>query len=192
MLRRLDRYLIREVLGPLALGFLVYTFMLLIRFLFDSAEMIIRRGLPVSIVGELLLYSLPSIVVLTIPMSLLFGILIAVGRLASDSELVAMRSCGISLLSLYRPILLVSAALAAVNAFLMLDLLPRGNHALQQLRLTIITETVSRQVEPRVFYPEFEGSLLYVFEMPKGEDRWRGVVLAQSVPGSQNRITVAK
>jgi len=192
MLRRLDRYLIREVLGPLALGFLVYTFMLLIRFLFDSAEMIIRRGLPVSIVGELLLYSLPNIVVLTIPMSLLFGILIAVGRLASDSELVAMRSCGVSLLSLYRPILLVSAVLTVANAFLMIELLPRGNHALQQLRLTIITETVSRQVEPRVFYPEFEGSLLYVFEMPKGEDRWRGVVLAQSVPGSQNRITVAE
>ena len=192
MLRRLDRYLIREILGPLALGLLVYTFMLLIRFLFDSAEMIIRRGLPVSIVGELLLYSLPNIVVLTIPMSLLFAILIAVGRLASDSELVALRSCGISLVSLYRPILLVSAVLAAVNAFLMIDLLPRGNHALQQLRLTIITETVSRQVEPRVFYPEFEGSLLYVFEMPKGEDRWRGVVLAQSVPGSQNRITVAE
>ena len=192
MLRRLDRYLIREILGPLALGFLVYTFMLLIRFLFDSAEMIIRRGLPVSIVGELLLYSLPNIVVLTIPMSLLFAILIAVGRLASDSELVALRSCGVSLVSLYRPILLVSALLAAVNAFLMIDLLPRGNHALQQLRLTIITETVSRQVEPRVFYPEFEGSLLYVFEMPKGESRWRGVVLAQSVPGSQNRITVAE
>lgn len=192
MVRRLDRYLIREILGPLGLGFLVYTFMLLIRFLFDSAEMIIRRGLPVSIVGELLVYTLPNIVVLTIPMSLLFGILIAVGRLSSDSELIAMRSCGVSLLALYRPILLVSAALAIFNAYLMIDLLPRGNHALQQLRLTIITETVSRQVEPRVFYPEFEGSLLYVFEMPKGEDRWRGVFLAQSVPGSQNRITVAE
>ena len=184
--------MIREILGPLALGFLVYTFMMLIRFLFDSAEMIIRRGLPVSIVGELLVDTLPNIVVLTIPMSLLFGILIAVGRLSSDSELVAMRSCGISLLSLYRPILLVSAALTLANAYLMIDLLPRGNHALQQLRLTIITETVSKQVEPRVFYPEFQGSLLYVFEMPKGENRWRGVLLAQSVPGSQNRITVAE
>ena len=55
MRSRLTRYILTEILGPLGLGFLVYTFILLIRFLFASAEMIIRRGLPVSIVGELLM-----------------------------------------------------------------------------------------------------------------------------------------
>ncbi|HLX08797.1 MAG TPA: LptF/LptG family permease, partial [Thermoanaerobaculia bacterium] len=75
---RLNRYIVSEIMGPMGLGFLVYTFILLLRFLFQSAEMIIRRGLPVSIVGQLLLVTLPNIVVLTLPMSLLFGILIAV------------------------------------------------------------------------------------------------------------------
>ncbi|HEY3567496.1 MAG TPA: LptF/LptG family permease, partial [Thermoanaerobaculia bacterium] len=110
-MRKLDRYLMTEILGPLGLGFVVYTFILLIRFLFQSAEMIIRRGLPVSIVGRLLLMTLPNIVVLTLPMSLLFGTLIAVGRLSSDSELIAMRASGLSLLTLYRPILLLSGLL---------------------------------------------------------------------------------
>ncbi|HEX5758532.1 MAG TPA: LptF/LptG family permease, partial [Thermoanaerobaculia bacterium] len=68
---RIDRYIVAEIAGPLALGFLVYTFILLLRFLFQSAEMIIRRGLPVATVGQLLLTTLPNIVVLTIPMSLL-------------------------------------------------------------------------------------------------------------------------
>jgi LPS export ABC transporter permease LptF/LPS export ABC transporter permease LptG len=190
--RILDRYLVREIVGPLALGFLVYTFILLIRFLFESAEMIIRRGLSLGAVGELLLYTLPNIVVLTIPMSLLFGILIAVGRLASDSELVALRSSGISLMALYRPILLVSGFFTLVNMVLMLWVLPWGNTALVQLRLRIITETVAHQVEPRVFYPEFEGTLLYVFEMPEGNDRWHGVFLAQSLPTQKNQVTVAK
>ena len=75
---RLDRYILREILGPLGLGFLVYTFILLLQFLFSSAEMIIRRGLPIGTVVELLLYSLPNIVVLTIPMSLLLGVLVGV------------------------------------------------------------------------------------------------------------------
>ena len=121
---RLDRYILTEILGPLGLGFLVYTFILLMRFLFQSAEMIIRRGLPVSIVGELLLVTLPNIVVLTLPMSLLFGILIAVGRLSSDSELIAMRSSGLSLLTLYRPILFLSALFALLNTWLMVYALP--------------------------------------------------------------------
>jgi LPS export ABC transporter permease LptF/LPS export ABC transporter permease LptG len=189
---RLDRYILSEILGPLGLGFLVYTFLLLIRFLFQSAEMIIRRGLPASIVGRLLMLTLPNIVVLTLPMSLLFGILIAVGRLSSDSELIAMRSSGISLLTLYRPILFLSAVFTLLNTVLMVYTLPWGNHALQQLRLEITTQSISQQVQPRVFYEEWEGKVLYVFETPPGENRWKGVFLAESIPTSEdNEITIA-
>jgi LPS export ABC transporter permease LptF/LPS export ABC transporter permease LptG len=189
---RLDRYLLLEIVGPLGLGFLVYTFILLLRFLFESAEMIIRRGLPVSIVGELLLYTLPNIVVLTIPMSLLFGILIAVGRLSSDSELIAMRSCGISLLTLYRPILLLSAAFTLFNTALMVYALPWGNHSLQQLRLDILTQTMAQQIQPRVFFEEWAGKTVYVFEVSPGGERWQGVFIAEPIPSSQsNQVTVA-
>lgn len=190
--RRLDRYILTEVLGPLGLGFLVYTFILLIRFLFASAEMIIRRGLDVSIVGKLLLYTLPNIVVLTLPMSLLFGTLIAVGRLSSDSELIAMRASGASLVTLYRPILLLSAVLTVLNMVLMVYVLPWGNHSLQELRVDITTQTVSQQIEPRVFYEEWEGKVVYVFEVPPGSRRWKGVFLAEAIPSSQdNQITIA-
>jgi LPS export ABC transporter permease LptF/LPS export ABC transporter permease LptG len=189
---RLDRYILSEILGPLGLGFLVYTFILLLRFLFQSAEMIIRRGLPFSVVGELLVLTLPNIVVLTLPMSLLFGILIAVGRLSSDSELIAMRSCGISLLTLYRPILLLSAFFTVINTLLMIYALPWGNHSLQQLKLEIATQSVSQQVQPRVFYEEWPGKVVYVFEVPQGEDRWKGVFLAESIPTSgDNQVTIA-
>src|SRR6202035_1647418 len=189
---RLDRYILSEIVGPMGLGFLVYTFILLLRFLFQSAEMIIRRGLPVSIVGKLLLVTLPNIVVLTLPMSLLFGILIAVGRLSSDSELTAMRSCGISLISLYRPVLLVSAVLTVLNTLLMIYIVPQANHSLQQLRLDIMTQTMSQQVEPRVFYQEWVGKSVYVFETPPPGRRWKGVFLAEMEPNTQKQqVTVA-
>ncbi len=190
---RLDRYVLKEILGPLGLGFLVYTFILLLRFLFQSAEMIIRRGLPWSTVGELLLVTLPNIVVLTIPMSLLFGILIAVGRLASDSELVAIRASGVGLSRLYRPILGLAAVLTAMNIGLMVYALPWGNHSLQQLRLEILTQNVSKQVQPKVFSDSWDGKVLYIFEAPPNEDRWKGVFLAEANPASEeNQITIAE
>lgn len=191
--RRLDRYVFKEVLGPLVLGFLVYTFILLLRFLFQSAEMIIRRGLPWSTVGELLLVTLPNIVVLTIPMSLLFGILIAVGRLASDSELVAIRASGIGLSRLYRPILLLAGTLTAINVSLMIYALPWGNHSLQQIRLEILTRSVSQQVQPRIFSEDWQGKVLYVFESPPDETRWKGVFIAESGSASEeNQVTTAE
>jgi LPS export ABC transporter permease LptF/LPS export ABC transporter permease LptG len=190
---RLDRYILSEIMGPLGLGFLVYTFILLLRFLFQSAEMIIRRGLPASVVGKLLLVSLPNIVVLTLPMSLLFGILIAVGRLSSDSELIAMRASGLSLLVLYRPILVLSGVFTVMNTLLMLYVLPWGNHSLQELRLEIMTQTMSQQVEARVFYEEWAGKTIYVFETPPPGNRWKGVFLAEAPTGANaaGQITTA-
>ena len=189
---RLDRYLIREVLGPLGLGFLVYTFLLLMQTLFTLAKMIIRRGVPAPQVGELLLLSLPNIVVLTIPMSFLFAILVAAGRLTADSELIAMRSAGVSLYRLCRPILLLAAMLTVLNGFLMIYVLPRGNHALQQLHMEILTQSVSQQVEPRVFYEGWEGLVLYVNAVPSPDEPWQGVFLADSVPAGENEATVAE
>ena len=54
---------------------------------------------------------------------------------------------------------------------------PWGNHALQQLRLEILTQSISQQVQPRVFYEEWEGKVVYVFEVPAGRE-----ALAGSVP----------
>jgi LPS export ABC transporter permease LptG/LPS export ABC transporter permease LptF len=190
---RLDRYILQEIAGPLGLGFLVYTFILLLQFLFSSAEMIIRRGLPVSTVAELLLYSLPNIVVLTIPMSLLLGVLVGIGRLASDSELIALRSNGVSIYRMLRPVMALGAMLTVITAILMVHFLPRGNHAVSRLYLDILARTVGQQVEPRVFYTEWQGKVLYVFgtEGERGSN-WRGVFLADAVPGERQETIVAR
>src|SRR5438067_12244445 len=111
----LTRYILKEMVGPTALGFSFYTFIILMRQLFDFAGMIIKRSLPASTVFELLWLSLPHIIVLTVPMSLLFGILIAVGRLSADSEIIAMADHGILARPIYRPVSLCSFLMFLYN-----------------------------------------------------------------------------
>ena len=190
-MRRLDRYILAEILGPLALGFFVFTFILLLQALFKSARLIISSGVEAGMVGKLLLLSLPWIVVMTIPMALLFGILIAVGRLSSDSELIAIRAGGISLFSLYRPIVVLSALLTALNVYLMIDVLPAGNHALQQLQLKILAQSLTEEVQPRVPHTGWQGKVLYIFEAPPGENRWKGVFLSEAIPTQKSEVFVA-
>src|SRR5438093_9261154 len=103
----LTRYILKEMVGPTLLGFGFYTFIILMRQLFDFAGMIIKRSLPASTVFQLLWLSLPHIIVLTLPMSLLFGILIAIGRLSSDSEIIAMRALGLSTRAIYGPLIIL-------------------------------------------------------------------------------------
>lgn len=191
MFRRLDRYILREIIGPLFLGFFVFTFILMLQALFKSARLIISSGVEVGTVGKLLLLSLPWIVVMTIPMALLFGILIAIGRLSADSELIAIRSGGVSLFSLFRPIALLSAVLTALSIYLMIVVLPAGNHALQQLRLGILAQSLTEEVQPRVPHTGWQGKVLYVFEAPPGEHRWKGVFLSEAIPTQESEVFVA-
>src|SRR6266498_5048455 len=134
----LTRYILKEMVGPTALGFAFYTFIIIMRQLFDLAGMIIKRSLPVSTVLELLWLSLPNIIVLTVPMSLLFGILIAVGRLSADSEIISMRALGISTRTIYRPVFLFSFLMFLVNLYLMNVVLPRGNTQYAALRAEVL------------------------------------------------------
>ena len=189
---RIDRYLIGEVMGPFLLGLLSYTFIMMIDFFFDSAEMIIRRGVTIGQVGRLLVYYLPSTLVLTVPMAFLFGILVAVGRLGSDSELTAFRSSGLSLWRLGRPLVVMAFLLTLLNGYLMLIFLPRGNTALNDLRIDILTTNITKQVDKRVFYEEWQGVLLYVFDVPQDEDRWKGVFLASTDPTTKAEVQFAE
>lgn len=189
---KLERYIFRETLVPVGLGFLIYTFILLMQVLFNAAEMIIRRGVPAAQIGEFILLTLPNVVVLTIPMALPFGILVAVGRLSSDSELIAMRASGLSLKRLYLPILALSIFLTLLTGFLSIYVMPRTNHAFARLRLDILARSLAKQVEPRVFYEEFEGLMLYVFDFDSLRDKWRGVFLTDDLPQNKNRVAVAE
>lgn len=188
----LYRYVSRELIGPVTLGTGVFTSLLLLQLLYRLARMIIVNDVPVLQVGMLLLRSLPNILVLTVPMGLLFGILVGMGRLAADSELTAMRAAGISLTQLYRPIFRLSVTLMFVTGVLYLFILPRANSAVQLQFLEISANSPTKQVQARQFYEEWEGKILYVFDAPTDEDRWYGVFLAEDLPSGVTKVTTAR
>src|SRR5688572_24012885 len=176
----LTRYILKEMLGPTFLGFLFYTSIIVMQRLFDMAGLIIRRSLSASAVGKLLLYSMPNIVVLTLPMSILFGILIAVGRLSSDSEIVAMRALGLSTRTIYRPVFLFSFTVFLLNLYLINFVLPEGNRQFVALRAELMTSTAQQAIKPRVFYDEYDNLMIYVDEVDLKTGLWKGVFIADN------------
>jgi len=176
----LTRYIFKEMIGPTFLGFLFYTSIIVMRLLFDLAGDIIRRSLSGAAVGALLLYSLPNIIVLTLPMALLFGILIAVGRLSSDSELVAMRALGISLRKIYRPVFVFSFLMFLLNLYLINFVMPKGNQQFTALRAELTAASAERVVKPRVFYDQYENLMIYVNDVDPATGQWKGVFVADN------------
>jgi LPS export ABC transporter permease LptF/LPS export ABC transporter permease LptG len=191
-MRILNRYILRELVGPTLLGFAFYTFVILMRNLFDFAEIIIRRSLPLARVLEFLAYSLPHIVVLTLPMALLFGILIAIGRLSSDSEIIAMRAAGISTNAIYRPVLYFSALMFAITLFVINVITPIGNRTLVSWQRDLAATTIQSAVEPRVFYDDFEDLVVYVDDVDPATSEWKGVFVSNNSDPRQSVVTIAE
>jgi len=100
----LQRYTLKEILAPTALGLVVFTFVFLVGQLFKLADLLLNSGIPGSIALELIALMMPGVLAITIPMALLVGVLLGVGRLAADREILAIRASGISLVHLAKPI----------------------------------------------------------------------------------------
>ena len=174
-------YVFRELLVPSLIGFSLFTFFLLMHFLLQLAELIIRFQVGAADVGRLFLYNVPHIIVLTVPMAVLVGGLIAFGRMSADSEIIAMRSGGISLYQLAVPVVLLASLATALNVYLFLEVLPWGNNAMRQLQWRLInSRTITSDVSPRVFETNFPHFTVFVEDVVGEEERWENLLLVKT------------
>src|SRR5262245_49768673 len=191
MLRILDRYLIREIVLPLFMGLMVFTFALLIPPILREVESLIAKGVPFGIVAHALLTLLPQALSLTIPMGLLLGILIGLGRLSADREFVALQACGVSLFRLLRPIVLISALATAATAYETIVALPDANQTFREITFGVVADRIETNVKPRVFFEDFPNRVIYVRDLP-ASGGWRDVFLADATRADQTTVYFAR
>jgi lipopolysaccharide export system permease protein len=96
-LQILDRYIIKEMMGPFAFGFVAITLFMTVNMLFLAADFIFGKGIPVNLTLRWLVLQLPALMYLILPFSTLCGVMLGFGRLAGDYELTALRTSGVPL-----------------------------------------------------------------------------------------------
>jgi LPS export ABC transporter permease LptF/LPS export ABC transporter permease LptG len=188
----IDRYVIRQVLMPFCIGLLIFTFLLIIPLLIEYAETFIAKGIATAVVLRLMVTLIPQALALTIPMSLLLGLLVAFGRLSADREFVAMQACGVSLLRLLRPVGLLSILCWGATSYVLIEALPWGNKTFVDLRLRILADRAEGEVKPRAFFTAFPDLTLYVREVPPSGGGWDGVFMQDRRPGQTQAIYLAR
>jgi LPS export ABC transporter permease LptF/LPS export ABC transporter permease LptG len=177
--RILDRYVIRQVLMPFVLGLLIFTFLLIIPGLMRYAEEFIAKGASLATVAQVILTLVPGALALTIPMSLLLGLLVAFGKLSADREFVAMQACGISLLRLLRSVSIIALLSFGATAYMWMVGMPNGNQRFREIAFEITASLAEGEVKPGVFFDRFPGLTLFVRDIPR-TGGWDGVFLADS------------
>ena len=190
-MRILDRYIVREVSRHALLGLVVFTFVFLVPRLVQLMEIYVRHvGSDVQIL-KFFLCIFPGVFVFTVPIATLIGVLLGLGRMSADSEIIALTSLGIG----RRRILFPVGMLAMVGALLTLMITawvgPAALRTVNSIKAELASSQISFQVQPRVFDERFPKKVLYVNDVSASGTQWHGVFVADTGGEGGSQVTLA-
>ena len=194
-MRILGRYVFREILASSFLATVLATFVIFLQEIGKRlSELLVNSARPAAVL-ELFALALPPILLLSIPFGVLVGILVGLGRLSSDNEIVAMRSAGVSSRILVLPVLIFATGGMLLTGACALWLNPLSIRAEYRILNTIAASQLTANVEPRVFQDQFtnDTTVLYVQDVkpqngPVAE--WHGVFIADLTPAADRKTGV--
>src|SRR4051812_2345715 len=191
-MRIFDRYVVREVALPLLVSLLLITFLLIIPPFLKQGYTIIAKGVDAWIVGKVVVTLLPQALAISIPMAVLLGLLISLGRLSGDREFVAMQACGVSIYQLLRPLVAIALVSTAATAYVMIVARPDANQAFREIIFKEVAQRVENNIRPRVLFTEFPNHVLYVRDVDTTSHVMRDVFFADTSKGGVTTLSFAR
>lgn len=194
MFRLLDRYLIREIVPYLLLALLLLTAIIFAQEASRFSELLVvasRKGLPMETLWRVMSALVPGILVFTLPISLLIGTLVGLGRLSGDSEIVALGASGASRVRVLVPVVLVSLIVAAIMVYITFGLLPRSIRSLTDLKAnqSLVFEGLNTEIKPRVFEESIPQKVLYIEDIDRANNLWHNIFLAD-LAGEPSQVKI--
>jgi lipopolysaccharide export system permease protein len=173
VLNRFSRYLLKETVGLYLFAVLAFCLLLSIDRMVSWATFFIEQNATTTQVGQIIFYSLPEFLHQALPAAVAFGVLLATGRLAKDSELKAAYAAGVPPLGLLAAILffglLVSGVALLNNSFL----LPKGEQNKDRLVETIYTTIPPAETQRDMAFRTTDESIFYAGRVRREVDMAR-------------------
>ena len=161
MFKAVDRLVLKEAYAPFLFGVAMFSMLTIATVVLqEAARFVIRYNLSAGFFLKLFLLATPQFIVLSIPMGALLGTLLAVGRLNSDLEIIALRACGISLYRVLLPFVVMGVFLSGVTFLGTERLIPAANSALKELKQGVLSGRSGDVKGQRISWPIVEGGQL--------------------------------
>ena len=196
-IRALDRFILGELKGPFFFGIMSFTIILIAgSLLFQIADLVIQRGVSIGVVLRLFFYYLPRLVAYTIPMSCLLAALLGFGKLSANSELVALKSAGLSFKRIIRPVIIATFFVSVAAFFVNETLVPLSERAAANVMMYEVFKESPPLFKEKIFLKEEgDGTLkrvIYINKMKIVNGDMEEIVVEEFDAGRLSRIVSAK
>jgi len=191
-MRKIDKLVFQAVIPPLLISLVVLTFVFFTDKLGNFSELLITRNASPGTIILIAAAIAPSIMIFSVPLSFLIGILIGLSGLSGESQITALRACGVPLRRILKPIFMIAAFVGVLTMIMSVLILPRTNDILASLKDLINLRQATSQIMPRVFNEQFSNVVFYLDDISLDRQQWDRVFLADNTDPHAPRIVMAR
>ncbi len=186
--KQINRYIIKEILSPTLLCIVIFTMVMVLGRAVKLVGLIINEGVSLPDILVLLATLLPTFFSISLPLAFLMGIMIGLGRMSADSEIVALKAAGIGLARISIPVFTLAFIFALLTGATNLWVKPWGYSAFATKSFEIMRQKATIGFQPRVFMNQFNDVVLYANEIDEQTDQMHGLFIVEKKPESTSWV----
>jgi len=179
-MRVITKAILKEMATVAGITLLGLVVLVLLQQAVRLTDLITKQGVSPLSIAPILALALPALVVTIFPVCSLMAPAITLSRLATDSELLALRATGYSFYQLLTPILGLGVFMGVGTAVLVLEVIPHANFLARQLVFDAVSTSLQLRVRERVFQSPLPGLVVYVERIDENNGQLEGVLIADS------------
>lgn len=188
LIKKLDIYLLKRFFTLFMMTFLIVIFILLMQFLWKHFDDLAGKGVGWNVVAEFFGYASVTLIPLALPLALLLASLMTFGNLGETFELNAMKSSGISLFRIMRPLAILIAVVSISAFFFSNAVLPIAQRKLWTLVISLKQKSPELDIPVGEFYKGIDGVNLYVRD--KEGDLLKNMMIYDFSSGFSNAVVL--
>jgi len=189
-MRIIHRYIIKEFLTAFFLAFFIMTLVMALGNIVRFVELIITKGVPTVIIIQLLAYTIPYLLPYIIPISIMAGLLLSLGRLSSDNEIIAIRASGMHMKKIILPFIVLGIIFSLFSVIINYQIIPHAHFKVREIMYKIGKENPTASLEAGTFN-SFGKFIIFVYHIDGNKFRHIRIYEPQE-EGKPPRTIIAK
>ena len=171
-------YLLKELSYILFLSLGILTFILVLSRLSKIADLVINKGVGIRDIFALVAFSIPPYLTFTLPMAFLLSVIVVLGRLSTENEILALKASGVNLRWLFAPIAFVGLIITACGLFNTNVLLPQCSGLFKQTLIDVVKKGISVDDKEGIFNDTIPGVVIYINKVDTTKRSLSGVIVS--------------
>ncbi|MES3038465.1 MAG: LPS export ABC transporter permease LptF [Bdellovibrionota bacterium] len=186
---RLQRYIFFEIIPSFLLGLLVFLFIILMFQVLRMTDLAIGHGVEVKTLAELIGYVCISLLPVLLPMSLLFSIIMTYSRLSQNSEIIAMKACGVNMGTITAPAVVLGLIIGIISAQTSFEIAPWGNRRFEVLSNRLAQSKAAANIKAGTFSDGFFDLVVYANQVDSTRGEMQNIFIYDE-RDPQNPLTI--